>query len=153
MQHLKRLLWLAFAGFVTAAGASLAIAIAITVFGTYSQERERAAYKPDPSNYQPPVPGEVTVSDLALLEITKSGGVRGILRNDSKRKINSFRANLEFLKQNEILFSCSETVMVDVESGKSARFQLLCKEVDRAALPPDVVPRLSLVWVYPSREE
>lgn len=153
MHHVKRLLWLLLAGFVTAAGASIAIALAIVAFQNYSDERRDSKYKPDPKNYQPPAPGEVLVSDLTLLEITRMGGVRGTITNGSKRKINSFNANLSFLKKEELLFTCNETVLVGVESGKTGRFQLLCKDVDRASLTPDITPRLSIVWVYPSRDE
>ena len=153
MQHLKRLLWLLLAGFVTAAGASLAIAVVIIAFQSYADEHRKTAYKPDPRNYQPPTPGEVTLSDITVLEITRNGGVRGTITNKTKRKINSFNVNLGFFKKEELLYTCNETVMVDVEPGKAARFQLLCKDVERSALSADVAPKLSIVWVYPSRDE
>jgi hypothetical protein len=79
--------------------------------------------------------------------------VRGTLTNNTKRKINSFNANLAFFKKEDLLYTCNETVLVDVEPGKGARFQLLCKDVERAALSPDIRPQLSIVWVYPSRNE
>ena len=153
MQHIKRLLWLLLTGFVTAAGASLAITIAIVAFQNYSEERRKNEYKPDPRNYQPPPPGGVQISDLTVLEITRNGGVRGTITNNTKRKINSFNANLAFFKKEDLLYTCNETVTIDVEPGKTARFQLLCKEVERAALSTEVTPKLSLVWVYPSRDE
>ena len=153
MQHLKRLLWLLLAGFASAAGVSLAIALAIVAFQSYSEERRKNEYKPDPRNYQPPPPGGVQISDLTVLEITRNGGVRGTITNNTKRKINSFNANLAFFKKEDLLYTCNETVNVEVDAGKTARFQFLCKEVERAALSPDVTPKLSLVWVYPSRDE
>jgi hypothetical protein len=153
MQHLKRLIWLLLAGFVTAAGASIAIAIALVSYQEYAEERRRSEYRPDPRNYQPPPPGEVKISELTVLEITRNGGVRGTITNNTKRKINSFNANLAFFKNDELLFTCNETVMVDVEPGKASRFQLLCEEVERSALSPDITPKLSIVWVYPSRDE
>jgi hypothetical protein len=153
MQQLKRLLWLLLAGFMTAAGASVAVGFAVVAFHNYSDSRREKEYKPDPRNYQLPPVGGVQVSDLTLLEITRNGGVRGTITNNTKRKINSFNGNLEFLRNAELLYTCNETVLVDVESGKSARFQFLCKDVERAALSPDVVPKLTLVWVYPSRAE
>lgn len=153
MQHLKRLFWLLLAGFVTAVGASLAVSIAIVAFQNYSDGRRKTEYKPDQRNYQPPPPGEVKVSDLTILEITRSGGVRGTITNNTKRKINSFNANLAFFKKEELLYTCNETISVDVELEKVARFQLLCKEVERATLSPDITPKLSLVWVYPSKDE
>ena len=151
MQHLKRLLWLLVAGFVTAAGASLAFAIAIEMFQNRYDERRKAEYRPNPLNYQAPPAGTITVTDLTLLEITQNGGVRGNIANTTGRKINSFNANLSFFRNDDLLYSCNETVLVEVENGKSARFQLLCKEVERSALKPDVTPRLNVVWVYPSR--
>ena len=88
-----------------------------------------------------------------MLEITRNGGVRGTITNNTKRKINSFNANLAFFKKEDLLYTCNETVTIDVEPGRTARFQLLCKEVERAALSTEVTPKLSLVWVYPSRDE
>lgn len=153
MHHLKRLLWLLIAGFFTAAGASLAFAVAIGLFEKHSDERRKAEYKPNPLNYQPPAAGKFTVSNLTLLEITRNGGVRGTIVNNTGRKINSFNADLSFFKSSELLYTCNETVLVDVEQGQSARFQFICKEVERAALTADVTPKLSVKWVYPSRDE
>lgn len=127
--------------------------MAIISFQNYSEERRKAEHTPDPRNYQPPPPGEVKISDLTVLEITRNGGVRGTITNNSKRKINSFNADLAFLKKEDLLYTCNETVLVHVEPGKTSRFQLLCKEVERAALSSDMTPRLSIVWVYPSRDE
>jgi hypothetical protein len=153
MQHIKRLLWLLLAGFTAAAGASIAIAIAIVLFQEYSDERRKTQYKPDQRNYQPPPPGEVQISGLTVIEVTRNGGVRGTITNGTKRNLKSFNANLSFFKKEELLYTCNETVMVDVEPGKSARFQLLCKEVERSALSAEITPKLSLVWVYPSLDE
>jgi hypothetical protein len=153
MQLLKRVLWLFVAGLVTAAGASLAIAFAIFAFQDYASARKHAEYKPDPLNYQPPEPGAVVVSDLVIIEVTHNGGVRGMITNNTPRKLNSFNAHLDFMRGDDLLYRCRETVMVDVEPNKSARFQLLCLDVARSALTPEVKPKLSLLWVYPSRDE
>jgi hypothetical protein len=147
MQYIKRLLWLLTSGFFVAAGVSLAIAIAILAFPSYSDKRNKV----DPNNYQLPPSGEVLFSDIAALEITKQGGIRGTVTNNTKRKISSFRAKLEYYK-NQLLYTCNETVLIDVEPSKAAQFQLLCYDVERSALTPEMVHKLSLVWVYPSMD-
>jgi hypothetical protein len=146
MQHIKRLLLLLTSGFFVAAGVSLAIAIAILAFQSFSNKSNKV----DPNNYQLPPSGEVLFSDTAALEITKQGGIRGTVTNNTKRKISSFRAKLEYYKKDQLLYTCNETVLVDVEPSKAAQFQLLCYDVERSALTPEMVPKLSLVWVYPS---
>jgi len=153
MQHLKRLLWLFVAGFATVAGASLALGIAILAFQHYAEGRRQADNKPDPMDYQPPLPGQVVFSDLVLLEITRNGGVRGIVSNGTARKVRSFNANLAFFRKDELLYTCNETVLVSVEPGAKGQFQMLCKDVERSALTPDITPKLSVVRVYPSRDE
>ena len=153
MQFLKRSLWMLLAGFLAAAGASVAFALAISAFQDYSESRRSRESKPNPLNYQPPAPGAVTLSDVSIIEVTHNGGVRGVIANNTPRKINSFHAYLDFMRGEDLLYRCQETAMVEVESGKSARFQMLCREVSRAALAPEVKPRLSIIWVYPSRDE
>ena len=153
MQLLKRLLWMFFAGFLAAAGASLAVVLAIVAFQDYSDTRRRAEGKPNPLNYQPPAPGAVTLSEVTIIEVTHNGGVRGVITNNTPRKITSFNAYLDFTRGEDLLHRCQETALVDVEPTKSARFQMRCREVARSTLTPEVKPKLSIVWVYPSRDE
>lgn len=152
MQILKRLLWLFLAGFITVTGGAVALLVSTAAYDG-AHEKLVGKSRPNPLNYQPPKPGEVTVSDMKFIEITSVGGIQGTITNHTKRKIESFNANLNFMRKDALLYRCNETVVVDVAPEATSRFQLLCDKVDRRALTADIEPKLSLVWVYPSRDE
>lgn len=153
MQLLKRLAWLFVAGFVTVAGASVALFAATAAFERNSEARNKEKYAVDPRNYQPPKVGEVIFTEIKVARLTTRGGVFGYIENRTKRDLRSFNADLSLSRNGEVLHRCAETVSVTLKSGAKATFQLLCNDLDRSKLTDDIQPSLSVNWVYPSLDE
>ena len=152
MHHLKRIGWLFLAGFVTAAGGATAIFVAFWL-SQLAQGERLFGREPDPRNYQPPKPGDISLVDVKLSRLTASGGVVGIIENHTKRKIRSFNADLSLAKNGAVLHRCRETVSVTVESGKSAPFSLLCRELEQSKMTDDIEAQVTFNWIYPSLDE
>lgn len=148
MLQFKRLLWLFIAGFVTVLGGFLAAIVGTLTLETVKDSRRAENIA---ENYQPPKTGMLEMSEPQWIEIARSGGVRGIVTNRSDVKVTSFRLNLAFVRGDTTLFQCDETIVLDVEPGKSTPYQMICSQVERAALASDIKPRLRVIWVYPSK--
>jgi hypothetical protein len=152
MHRFLRLGWLFLCGFAVAAGVSLALALATYGARVYIKSQSETYKPPDPQDYQPPKPGELQFSDLSFTEITLSAGVQGNVINKTGRPITSFRVDVDFKRKNALLYSCSETVVLNVAPATTKRFQLICEKVDRRALTDDIKPELKVVWVYHGEE-
>jgi len=153
MEPIKRLLWLAFAGFVTALGACGAIAIAIGIYQHYSNELERDKYKLDPMQYQRPKEGEIVLTEIKLAKLTNRGGVFGYVENRTKRELKSFSAVLSLSRKGEVVHRCKEVASVDLKPGEKGPFQLLCSELDQREMSADLEPSVSINWAYPSLDK
>lgn len=151
MIDLRRLGHLFLAGFVVSAGASMALAAAVLTFEKLVRDPQNQHGKPHPSSYQSPPSTDLKVSGLTVSEITRNGGVRGTIENRTERRVDFVKAELGFYKTGQRLFGCTETIRIDLDPGKSTQFFVLCKEVERSALSPEIMPSLTLLGAYLGR--
>src|SRR5262249_59955869 len=77
------------------------------------------------------------VSEVAAVPVTKFLVVSGVLTNDSDRK-PEIDLKVELHKDSKLLYACEGSETLAPNPGKTMRFQITCREVDAASVPPGV---------------
>lgn len=144
MENLKKLGWIALAGFAASLGAVAAIAIVLVGVESAGDNWK----KPSPVSATAPAES-VIASDVRIAELTTSGGVRGVATNQASAPVSSMRIDLQFSRGIDVLHRCQGSVELNLKPKESTQFLSTCQELDPRKLTSDISPAVIVTSVYP----